>query len=111
MEAYRDQYASLFNGGRNVVLFGVSSDSPESLASWAHDAHFDYVFGSDPDGAAFSAFGGTPRGNGMPGARSVIVVGPDGRIADVIESFNQVDPAAYERLAEVIDRITPEPEQ
>ena len=46
----------------------------------------------------------------MVDSRAVIVVGPDGRIADVVESFNQNDPTAYEHLAEVIDRITPDPE-
>ena len=110
MTAYRDQYASLFNNGRNVVLFGISTDSPESLSSWAHDADFDYLFGSDVTGEVYQAFGGAPRDNGMPGARSVIVVGPDGRIAEVIPSFNQVDPMAYEHLAEVIDEITPDPD-
>ena len=110
MRAYRDQYASLFNNGRNVVLFGISTDSPEELSSWMADEDFDFLFGSDTTGEAYQAFGGAPRDNGMPGARSVIVVGPDGRIAEVIESFNQVDPAAYEALAAVIDRVTPDPE-
>ena len=39
----------------------------------------------------------------------MIVVGPDGRIAGVIPSFNQVDPAAYDELAGIIDEVTPEP--
>jgi len=42
----------------------------------------------------------------MVDSRAVIVVGPDGRIAATIESFNQNDPMAYEALAEVVDRIT-----
>jgi hypothetical protein len=44
----------------------------------------------------------------MVDSRAVIVVGPDRRIAGVIPQFNQVDPAAYEELAEFIDRVTPE---
>jgi peroxiredoxin Q/BCP len=105
MQAYRDQYASLFRDGQNVVLLGISNDSPEDLASWAKDEDFQFLFGSDPDGSAYSAFGGDPRDNGMVGSRAVIVVDPEGRIAEVIPRFNQVDPGAY---AQVIDRVTPE---
>ena len=111
MRAYRDQYAELFNEGRNVVLMAISNDSAEEGASWLKDEDFPYLFGSDPDGAAFVAFGGSLRDNGMVGSRAVVVVGPDGRVAKVIPSFNQVDPAAYDELATVIDEVTPEPEE
>ena len=111
MRAYRDQYAELFNEGRNVVLMAVSTDSPEEGASWLRDEDFPYLFGSDPGGGAFTAFGGSLRDNGMVGSRAVIVVGPDGRVAGVMERFNQVDPAAYEELAAVIDQVTPEPDE
>lgn len=111
MEAYRDQYASLFNEGRNVVVMGISNDPVDELASWLHDADFPFLFASDAanDGATFTAFGGGLRDNNMVDSRSVIVVGPDGRIAHVIPQFNQVDPASYAELAEVVDRVTPEP--
>ena len=113
MRAYRDQYAELFNEGRNVVVMGISNDAPEELASWLKDEDFPYLFGSDAenDGASFAAFGGSLRDNNMAGSRAVIVVGPDGRVAKVIPSFNQVDPAAYEELAAVVDEVTPEPEE
>lgn len=112
MRAYRDQYASLFNEGRNVVLIGISNDSPEELGSWLKDEDFPFVFASDAanEGATYTAFGGGLRDNNMVDSRAVIVVGPDGRIAGVIPRFNQVDPVAYEELAEMIDRVTPEPE-
>ena len=108
MQAYRDQYASLFRDGQNVVLLGISNDSPEELASWARDEDFQFLFGSDPEGTAYSAFGGDPRENGVVGSRAVIVVDPEGRIAEVIPRFNQVDPAAYVQLKNAIDRVTPE---
>jgi peroxiredoxin Q/BCP len=110
MQAYRDQYARVFKDGQNVVLIGISNDSAEDLASWAKDDDFQYLFGSDPTSSGFSAFGGTPRDNGMVGGRTVIVVDPDGRIAEVIPSFNQVDPQAYDQLQAAIDRVTPDPE-
>lgn len=110
MEAYRDQYASLFHDGRNVVLIGVSTDPAEELASWAKDDDFQYLFGSDPGSAGYAAFGGDPRDNGMVGSRAVIVIDPEGRIAEVMPQFNQVDPAAYEQLGAAIDRVTPDPD-
>lgn len=112
MTAYRDQYASLFNEGRNVVLIGVSNDPVEELASWARDADFPFLFASDAtnDGATYAAFGGGLRANNMVDSRAVIVVGPDGRIAGVIPQFRQTDPTAYDELAGMIDRVTPEPE-
>lgn len=91
---------------------GISNDSAEELGSWLHDEDFPFVFASDAanDGATYTAFGGGLRDNNMVDSRAVIVVGPDGRIAEVIEAFNQNDPMAYEQLAEVVDRVTPEPE-
>jgi hypothetical protein len=47
----------------------------------------------------------------MVDSRAVIVVGPDGRIAGTIESFNQSDPMAYEELGAIVDRVTPEPDE
>jgi len=112
MTAYRDQYASLFNAGQNVVLVGISNDSQEELGSWLKDMDFPFVFASDAgnNGATYSAFGGGLRDNNMVDSRAVIVIGPDGQIAHTIAAFNQNDPMAYEELAEVIDRVTPAPE-
>ena len=112
MTAYRDQYASLFNAGQNVVLIGISNDSQEELGSWLKDADFPFLFASDAsnDGGTYAAFGGGLRGNNMVDSRAVIVVGPDGRIAGVIPQFRQGDRQAYQELAEIIDRVTPEPE-
>lgn len=113
MRAYRDQYASLFNEGHNVVVVGVSNDSPEEGASWLKDEDFPFLFVSDAanDGATYTAFGGGLRDNNMVDSRAVIVVGPDGRIAGVIPQFNQNDPLAYEELAEIVDEVTPELEE
>ena len=113
MTAYRDQYASLFNAGQNVVVMGISNDSAEELGSWLHDEDFPFLFASDADndGATYTAFGGGLRDNNMVDSRAVIVVGPDGRIAGTIEAFNPNDPMAYQELGELVDRVTPEPEE
>ena len=112
MTAYRDQYASLFHGGRNVVLIGISNDSPEELRSWAYDEDFPFLFASDAEnhGATYTKFGGSLRDSGTVDSRAVIVIGPDGRVAGVIPQFRQVDPQAYTELGAMIDKVTPEPE-
>ena len=112
MRAYRDQYASLFNEGKDVIVIGVSNDSVGELGSWLKDEDFPFLFASDADndGATYTAFGGGLRDNNMVDSRAVIVVGPDGRIAETIEAFNQNDPMAYEGLAAVVDRLAPDPD-
>ncbi len=92
---------------------GISNDSAEELGSWLHDEDFPFVFASDAgnDGATYTEFGGGLRDNNSVDSRAVIVVGPDGRIAGTIQAFNQNDPMAYEELAEIVDRVTPEPEE
>ena len=110
MTAYRDQYASVFKDGQNVVMIGISDDSPEVLHSWAKDADFQFLFGSDAGNDGFIAFGGVPRDNGQVGSRAVIVIDTEGRISSVTDVFNQNDPMAYEQLARDIAAVTPEAE-
>lgn len=112
MTAYRDQYARLFHGGRDVVLLGITNDPQEELFTWLRDADFPFLFASDSEhpGETYASFGGALRPSLNIQNRSVIVVDPEGRISGVIPEFNQVDPAAYEALGEMIDAVTPEPE-
>jgi len=107
MEAYRDQYASIFRGGRGVTIFAVSNDPAEALASWAKDADFPVLFGSDSDGTAAQAFGVGARGNGMPQSRAVVVVDPEGRVAWATSVFREIDPTAYEELAAAVAAVAP----
>ena len=102
MEAYRDQYASVFRGGRGVTIFAISPDSPEDLASWASDADLPVLFGTDTDGSAAQAYGVGARGNGMPASRAVVVVDPEGRVAFSTGQFREIDPTAYEELAAAV---------
>jgi peroxiredoxin len=111
MTAYRDQYASLFNNGQNVVVLGISNDSQQELGAWLKDADFPFLFASDAanNGATYTRFGGALRPNNMVDSRAVIVVDQEGRIAATIPQFNQADPTAYEQLGEIVDRLAPEP--
>ena len=105
MEAYRDQYASVFRSGRGVTILAISNDSPEALASWAADADFPVLFGSDPEGSAAEAFGVGRRGNGMPQSRAVVVVDPEGRVSFATSQFREIDPTAYDELAAAVAEV------
>ena len=107
MQAYRDQYASLFRGGEGVTLIAISNDSAKALHEWARDEDFPFLFGSDPEGSAYTAFGGDPWFTGISGSRAVIVIDPGGIVRYVTPAFNQVDPAAYEELRAAIDAASP----
>jgi peroxiredoxin Q/BCP len=112
MEAYRDQYARIFRGGRDIVLIAISTDDAEELASWAKDLDIPFLFGSD-DGAAvgkkYGAWRSLPGGGALDN-RSLFVVDADGVIRYVAAPFREVDPTAYDELADAVDRIAGPPE-
>jgi peroxiredoxin len=103
MEAYRDQYATLFNGGKNVVVIGISADADTTLASWARQSDFPMVFASDVGneaGRRYSSFDAARKVD----TRNLFVVAPDGRIAHVMLSFKVLSPDAYTELAAAVDK-------
>ncbi len=101
MEAYRDQYDSLFHSGKDVTLLAVSSDSAAVQASWIHDAHFPFTFLSDVNGEAGKQYGTWPS-SGSNERRYVFVVGPNGKIT-YVNSFNPILVTDYEALGKAIN--------
>ena len=88
MHAYRDQYASLFRSGQDIVLIAISTDTPEALYEWARDDEFQFLFGADQDaqvGRQYGAF--IERENGTLDNRSLFVIDEAGRIAYVSAPF------------------------
>jgi len=108
MEAYRDQYATLFNNGRNVTVIGISVDADTTLASWARDKDFPLLFASDPGGKVGQLYAAFDSKNKVDN-RSLFVVGPDGRIAYVTKPFKVLTPSAYIDLAAAVDSLAPSP--
>ena len=107
MEAYRDQYARIFRGGRDIVLIAISTDDADDLASWARDADFPFLFGSDPEsvvGKKYGAWRSLPGGGAIDN-RTVFVIDAEGVIHYVAAPFREVDPTAYDELAEAVERI------
>jgi thioredoxin-dependent peroxiredoxin len=106
MDAYRDQYATLFKNGRNVVLIAISADPDTALASWARDSEFPFLFASDTGTAVARRYGALADRPGMTN-RSLFVVGPDRRIAYRATPFQEVDPKAYKDLGAAIEKLVP----
>ena len=107
MEAYRDQYATLFNNGKKVVVVGISTDADTLLANWANQSSFPNVFASDPDQTAAKLFGSADRVGSD--TRNVFVVGPDGRITARIMNFNVLSGDAYTELGNAVAATLPKP--
>jgi thioredoxin-dependent peroxiredoxin len=103
MNAYRDQYATLFKDGRNVVLIAISADADTALASWARDSEFPFLFASDAGTAVAKKYGALAENPGMTN-RNLFVVGPDRKIAYRATPFREVDPSAYKELGAAIDK-------
>jgi peroxiredoxin Q/BCP len=106
MNAYRDQYATLFKNGRGVVLIAISADPDTALASWARDSDFPFLFASDSGTAVARRYGALAERPGMTN-RNLFVVGPDGRIAYRATPFREVDPSAYRDLGAAIEQLVP----
>ncbi|HEY7479595.1 MAG TPA: redoxin domain-containing protein [Gemmatimonadales bacterium] len=103
MDAYRDQYATLFKNGRGVVLIAISADPDTALASWARDSEYPFLFASDSATVVGRQYGAVAGEPGLTN-RNLFVVGPDGRITYRAIPFREVDPSAYKALAAAILR-------
>ena len=106
MNAYRDQYAQVLKNGRNVVLLAISADVDTALASWARDADYPVLFGSDTGSAVGKAYGAFNAQYKVDN-RNLFVVGPDGRIAYRATPFREIDPTSYTELGAAISKLVP----
>jgi peroxiredoxin Q/BCP len=104
MEAYRDQYANLFLGGKKVTLVGVSADPDTALISWAKDAKFPFRFAADTERKVGVAFGAS-AGTGFH-KRHLYVIDPTGKIAYVTTPFLQMSADAYTNLGTAVAQAT-----
>ncbi|HEX6134724.1 MAG TPA: redoxin domain-containing protein [Longimicrobiales bacterium] len=106
MHAYRDQYAQVFNSGQDVVLIAISADPVQALYEWARDDQFQFLMASDSALAVGRMYGALSARAPVTN-RNLFIVGPDGRIAYRAVPFREVDPTAYEELAEAIRNTLP----
>lgn len=97
MKTYRDQYATLFGGGKDVTLLAISTDADSTLAAWAKDEAFPFTFLSDIGGAVGKQYGAFNPKSSMDN-RVLIVIAPDGKVSYVASPFREVDPTSYTTL-------------
>ena len=101
MTHYRDQWATLFNGGKGIQVIGVSMDADTTQANWAKEANFPMLFASDPKGEAGLKYGSWVEGKTTE-SRLLYVVGPDGRITYVAKPFKPLVDDAYTELGAAV---------
>jgi peroxiredoxin len=106
MEAYRDQYAKLFNNGRHVVVVGISVDPDTMLASWARDLDTPVVFASDVGQTVGKLYGSVYK---TLDNRSVFVIDPAGRIVKRMQPFVELADTSYVELGAAVKQTLPRP--
>ena len=115
MTTYRDQYVRIFGepgSGRDIVLFAVSTDSPQDQHEWARDAEFSWLFGSDPGSGVGRMYGAFREGRdgGLIDNRTLFLIDREGRVAWRAAPFREVDPTSYDELAAALERIAAAPD-
>ena len=101
MEAYRDQYAKLFNDGKGVAVIGISTDDDTVQYNWARDAHFPIFFASDPSGSVVKLY--DVKYPAINYAKRVLfVIDPSGKITHVMDPFKELVDDSYTELAAAV---------
>jgi peroxiredoxin Q/BCP len=101
MSKFRDEYQTLFGDG--VTVLPISRDSLNTHVRWADSMAFPFALGSDLDASVAKLYGslGRPeRPNYL--ARTVFVIGKDGKIVYSKPSFNVNAQVAYDELAAAV---------
>jgi peroxiredoxin len=101
MESYRDRYATLFAGGKGIVVVSISTDADTTQASWARDANFPMVFVSDSSGAIGRAYGVYDAKHNVD-SRVAFVLAPDGKISYRAMPFRELTEGAYADLGKAV---------
>ena len=105
MTTYRDQWATLFNGGKGITVIGISMDADTTTAAWAKEANLPMMFASDMKGDAGKLDGAYVEGRPVEN-RLLYVVGPDGRIAYSAKPFNPMVDDAYTDLGTAVKKAS-----
>ena len=105
MEAYRDQYATIFKNGQGVTVLAISTDDIPTLHDWAAEKNFPVTFLSD-SGAVVGRLYEVKAPIATMNRRVVFVVGPDGRITHVMRPFRELSADAYTELGEAVKKAS-----
>ena len=105
MKAYRDQYPTLFKGGANVVLVGVSTDADTTLANWAKEEGLPFLMASDVDGKVGTLYG-TFNTMTRTEARNLVVIAPDGTIGWEQRPVRVMAQETYTDLGAAVEKVS-----
>lgn len=103
MTGYRDQWATLFNGGKGIKVIGISMDADTTTAAWAKEANLPMMFASDMQGEAGAKYGAWKEGAKVE-SRLLYVVGPDGKIMWAAKPFKPMVAESYSELGTEIKK-------
>ena len=101
MTHYRDQWATLFNGGKGIQVIAISMDADTTQANWAKESSLPMMFASDGKGEAGAKYGAWSEGKATE-SRLLYVVGPDGKIQYTAKPFKPMVEDAYAELGEAV---------
>ncbi len=105
LEAYRDQYASMFNDGKGVTVLAISTDDVGTLHDWAKEKSFPVTLVSDKDAVAGKLYDvKIPALNFL--RRVVFVIGPDGKVSHVMRPFRELSADAYTELGAAVKKAS-----
>jgi thioredoxin-dependent peroxiredoxin len=104
MTGYRDQWATLFNGGKGIHVIAISMDADTTQADWAKEANLPMTFASDMNGEAGKLYGSYKDGAKVEN-RLLYIVGPDGRIAWTAKPFKPMVADSYAELGDELKKV------
>jgi peroxiredoxin len=108
MEAYRDQYATLFNNGRGVVVLGISVDPDTTLINWFREIDTPIMVMGDTDKKVSTMYQAL-NAAGTMNNRHLYVIDKTGKVAYKALPFRVTVQDAYDELAAVVDKLSPPP--
>jgi peroxiredoxin Q/BCP len=104
MTGYRDQWASLFNGGKGIKVIAISMDADTTQMDWAKEANLPMTFASDMKGDAGKLYGAYTEGRPVEN-RLLYIVAPDGRIAWTAKPFKPMVADSYAELGTEVKKV------
>jgi alkyl hydroperoxide reductase subunit AhpC len=107
MEAYRDQYATLFNNGRGVTVIGVSVDPDTTLINWFREIETPIMVIGDSKDATVSKLYQAYNPERKTNARHLYVIDRTGRVTYKALPFRVMAGDAYTELEAEIDKLSP----
>jgi peroxiredoxin Q/BCP len=100
MSKFRDEYKTIFGDG--VTVLPISADSLPTHNRWADSMAFPFALGADVDGTVAKLYGSFNEGRPKNFARTIFVIGKDGKVVYSKPSFNVAAQVAYDELTAAI---------